>query len=401
MKRIAIIGGGIGGLTLALSLIRSGKFEVQVFEKAKEIRSEVGAGIAIQAAQVVLTNLGLKEEVKRTMEHTTFMEHRSENGYVLGRTDFRALLEQNQCPETEGVESLLLGTTRGNILDLLKTALPSNVIKLNKKFERFEIDDEEKVTVYFSDSTTYVCDVLVGADGIHSKVQQQLFGTNDIIFSKTGIYYGMASLSKDSKAYEEYAGKVTVQYGINKYFGIVSISPDEFVFFVVHKMDEPVQGTSENESTKSNMLKLVQGANIPHIETLINESSRLLHFGMSYRSHASQWHKGPIVLLGDSCHATLPTMAQGGNQAILDAATLGQVLCETDLTLDQQLQKYYDIRAPQTKSIVETSTVLMSWQVTDSWFWSSVRNITVVCAHKMGKIGQQIFNTWKLGVSHF
>lgn len=94
-----------------------------------------------------------------------------------------------------------------------------------------------------------------------------------------------------------------------------------------------------------------------HVLSAHTSPNRLLHFGMFYRKHKNVWHKGRTCLLGDSCHATLPYVGQGANQAIEDAIVLADCL-STDEDYSTAFESYYQQRNKRTKRIVNLANIL-------------------------------------------
>src|SRR5436190_5403627 len=158
--RIAIIGGGIGGLTAALALRQFG-FEPTIFEQAPELL-EVGAAILMWPnAMRILHRLGLSEAVRQhggPLEQALWLRH---DGRQLNRFQF---------PRTDEPAVAL---HRADLQRLLTDALPPESICLDHAFARFEAQPGEMVA-HFANGYSTECDVLIGADGLHSRARTQL-----------------------------------------------------------------------------------------------------------------------------------------------------------------------------------------------------------------------------------
>ena len=167
MTRVAIVGGGIGGLTAARALCRRG-IEVAIYEAAPELR-EIGAGVALHPnAMKVLRSLDLEDDVRSTAGRSEWLLTRNwKNGRVISRTSRQQQVSMFGCA----------GVTvhRADLLDVLAHSLPSGIVTLGARCVAVEPDGEVAVA-RFQDGSEVEADVIIGADGIHSAVRASLFG---------------------------------------------------------------------------------------------------------------------------------------------------------------------------------------------------------------------------------
>eukprot|EP01103_Thecamoeba_quadrilineata_P014290 TRINITY_DN4215_c0_g1_i3.p1 TRINITY_DN4215_c0_g1~~TRINITY_DN4215_c0_g1_i3.p1 ORF type:complete len:183 (-),score=24.87 TRINITY_DN4215_c0_g1_i3:142-690(-) len=84
----------------------------------------------------------------------------------------------------------------------------------------------------------------------------------------------------------------------------------------------------------------------------------LLHFSMYYRDPKEKWSEGRVVLLGDSCHATLPFVGQGANMAVEDAYVLAQSFVRSDFEIGAAFHDYFERRFKRTKDVVESAKTI-------------------------------------------
>jgi len=167
MTRVAIIGGGIGGLTAANALSRAG-IEVAVYEAAAELK-EIGAGVALHPnAMKVLRAIGVEDNVRKVAgrSHWQFMRN-WKTGRVIAKTS------RQQQTASFGIEGATVH--RADLLDVLADALPADVVTLGKRCTVVRPDSDIAVA-RFADGSEIEADVIVGADGIHSTVRASLFG---------------------------------------------------------------------------------------------------------------------------------------------------------------------------------------------------------------------------------
>src|SRR5947208_1652185 len=166
--RVAVIGGGIGGLTAAQALLKRG-FEVTVHEAAPELK-EIGAGVALGPnAMKALRSLELEAPVRAVAwESENQLLRNWRSGRVISRTPRRGYL-LNRFGAT--------GCTvhRADLLEALAASLPSDIVRLGARCISVE-SDTHSAYARFTDGTQIEADVIVGADGIHSAVRASLFG---------------------------------------------------------------------------------------------------------------------------------------------------------------------------------------------------------------------------------
>ena len=167
MTRVAIIGGGIGGLTAANALSRAG-IEVAVYEAAAELK-EIGAGVALHPnAMKVLRAIGVEDSVRKVAGRSQWQVMRNwKTGRVIAKTSRQ---QQAASFGTEGAT-----VHRADLLDVLADALPAGIVTLGKRCTEVRPDGDIAVA-RFADGSEIEADIIVGADGIHSPVRASLFG---------------------------------------------------------------------------------------------------------------------------------------------------------------------------------------------------------------------------------
>ena len=186
--RVLIIGAGIGGLTAALALRRV-DFDVRVFEQAPEIRA-VGAGLQLSPNAVkVLHRLGLAEPLREVAVVPRSLDSRSwDTGEVIGsRVAGEAMVAAFGAPYYH--------IHRADLHAILLGALGDVPVRLASRCVGLE-QDADGVTVFFADGHRERGDVLVGADGIHSVVREQLFGPETPRFAGLAAWRGVASAER-------------------------------------------------------------------------------------------------------------------------------------------------------------------------------------------------------------
>lgn len=339
MKTI-IIGGGIGGLTTAITLRQQG-LDYQIFEAAPELQP-VGAGIwmAPNALQV-LARLGVADAVKK-------------NGCILREariTDQRGrLLSAMDGSRTEvRYGQPLCAIHRGRLQQVLLNALDANHIQLGKRVQSITQNDRA-VDVQFADGTTASGDVLIGADGIHSAVRQSLFGPAPLRYSGQTCWRGVAHMELPAELRACGHELWGVRAGLR--FGFSHIHATE-VYWYLSVAARPADPTLNNSKAQ---LKQLAGAfpEVVHAILDATDESGILRTDLFDLKPIASWTEGRVALLGDAAHAMTPNLGQGGSQAIEDAWVLAGALAgEADLPT--AFQVYQAKRMPKARRIVRTS----------------------------------------------
>jgi len=184
MTRVAIIGGGIGGLTAANALSRAGA-EVSVYEAAGELK-EIGAGVALHPnAMRVLRFIGVEDAVRKVAGRSEYAVTRDGiTGRLISKTS------RARFAEIQGIEPATVH--RADLLDVLAAALPDGLVTLGKRCVAVDGGGGQGwgdvAVARFADGTQAEADVIIGADGIHSAVRTTLFGPDEPRFTGKVCY---------------------------------------------------------------------------------------------------------------------------------------------------------------------------------------------------------------------
>ncbi|HWW76199.1 MAG TPA: FAD-dependent monooxygenase [Pyrinomonadaceae bacterium] len=308
--RIVIVGGGIGGLTLALALGREG-FEPEVYEQAPELL-EVGAGIAVWPnAFKVLERLGLGEPVLARAG-------RIEEARWLGSEG--RLYNTFRFPPTGAPAAAL---RRADLQSALVGALPEGRLRLGKTFLKYE-EEGGGVRAFFDGGSEVVCDLLVGADGLHSRVRARLHGgEGPPVYRGYNVWRGVARLEHASLL----EGTALEVYGRGRRFGVGPLGLGRTGWWAT--ANEP-EGTPESPAEHAQKLSRLFDGWPPPVPELIaaTPSEHILRNAAYDRTAAGAWARGRAALLGDAVHPMTPNLGQGGCQAIEDAAVLARCLAK-------------------------------------------------------------------------
>lgn len=339
-----VVGGGIGGLATALGVAETGR-SVYVLEQALEI-TEVGAGIQLAPnATAVLSRLGVMDEINKVAvypERLVLMD-------ALTGKEITALDLGDSFKQQYGHPYIVLH--RADLQQVLLDACLANdriTVLTNQAVDKVE-DLGEKAQITLADGTTYLSDVVIGADGIHSKTRK-LFSDDQTVASQYVAYRGTIPMSE-----------MTAQAGTNMDDVIMWIGPN------LHLVQYPVRrGELYNQVVVFKSTRYTPDSDdwgtpeeidehfgkccapVQHAVTFISRQRR---WPMYDREPIGNWSIGRVALLGDAAHPMLQYMAQGGCQALEDAACLSDFLHEYGDDYETALKHYQQERIPRTARV--------------------------------------------------
>lgn len=334
---IGIIGGGIGGVATAVALHRAG-IDATVYERTPQLR-EVGAGMMLWPnATRVLKDLGLLERVAARSGPNQHFLVRTSTGTIL----MNIALGQFEVPA--------LCTRRSDLLDALLSALPPGRVLLGHDFERFE-PREHAVGVHFGGGVSMEHDLVIGADGIRSRVRSQLLGVCEPIYRGYTVWRGLARLTG---AVPSASNSET--WGRGKRFGILNTGGDRFTWYATANTDS--EHVDSPEGRQSELLQMFAGWHEP-VERLIasTDEGNILKNGAYDLAPLKRWGHGRVTLLGDAAHPCTPNLGQGGCMALEDALVLAKCLsCER--SIESALHRYESLRRSRTRHIQQRSLLM-------------------------------------------
>ncbi|CAF1478627.1 unnamed protein product [Adineta steineri] len=365
-RSVAIIGGGIGGLTLANCLLRTG-ISVSLYERSPCFIPTVGAGFSFQPnGQMCLAYMGFKDQTEKLV-HPVYKWHLiNDKGKVVNTTN-------NLSEYGKRFDFYEGGAIRAELIDILKEPLEKNhilhyshkVIDIKQDIDGVEISFENAL-----EQKPVRVDMLIGADGIHSKVVKQIFSqTAPPIYSKENVFYGIIdNIDQQTSLHPSIIQKNTLTQCLD-YGEFISFrvgTRGQLMWAATYPSDVPPPSNNDSEWIEMNnqrelnrFLTLFPQTHPVHQCAAITDKRRLLHFGLFYRQHRNDnWHRNRVCLLGDSCHATLPYVGQGASMAIEDAIVLTLCLEKHNFQMESAFQDYYKIRFKRTKRVVDMSRYL-------------------------------------------
>jgi salicylate hydroxylase len=342
---IAIIGGGIGGLSAALSLLRAG-FDVRVYEQVPVLR-EVGAGIVLTPnATRVLHALGLRKRLEELAVPPTFVRQRR---WQDGRTLLLAPVQKLVGPSGE---RLFYTVHRADMLTMLAEGFPADRLHLGHQLTAAN-DSGERVNLQFANGARASADVVIGADGIRSVVRQILLGPENPQFTGCVAYRGLVPAGRVPPG--ELLEEDQLWLGPGRHFVNYPVHSGKLINFVC--LIDQNTWTKESWTEPGNpadVMAAYEGWH-PLVRGLIAEVKETFIWGLFDRAPFQCWSAGRMTLLGDAAHPMLPFLAQGAAQAIEDGATLAGVLAQSKDDVVGALKRYEQLRLPRTARIQQTA----------------------------------------------
>jgi salicylate hydroxylase len=351
-SRIAIIGGGIGGLTLAVALRQRG-IAADVYEQAREL-TEIGAAVALSANSTrELRRLGVLDALTAVSTEPSELIYR--NWRDGSRIAAHAVHENLKYQELCGAP--YFGIHRADLQRILSGALGRVGLHLGYQLTGIE-DQGGAMRLSFANGATAEADLVVGADGVRSRVRRFVTGGDDTIYSGTSAFRGIVPVERlaalpDPQAIQFWMGPDAhlLHYAIGG--GGESVN-----FFAVVEYPKvwPHGDRWLDEVKPGEAVEAFKGWHPAVIEMVAQSLSvRWGLFGVRPLLH---WFRGGAVLLGDAAHGMLPHHGQGANTTIEDAVTLAELLPGVPPGgLASMLAQYQSLRRARTRKIQRSSWV--------------------------------------------
>lgn len=342
MNTVTIVGGGIGGLSLAVGLKQRG-IDFEVYEATDEYRS-VGAGIIWQVNTMqALDRLGLAEDVQEVGARI--------EKYVVRDADDELVMEQDWAGDFEEEFGFTMyGVYRSTFQNILIDAVGRENIHMGKECVNVDQGDGD-VTVEFKDGTTVDAEFVVGADGITSAVRTSIFPETTVEYLDCVTHRGLPNWSPP----EELDHILWNVFGADGHVGFVPLEPDTREGYWFYTTAGTPGETHNPEDVKDDLLHLA--ADKPdRVEEMIasTPADEIISVDAPYVRPMETWTDGNVTLLGDAAHGMTPHAAQGGGMAIEDALALSICLDEAS-SVERATTKYEDLRIDRANEFVERS----------------------------------------------
>lgn len=333
--KIGVIGGGFAGSTAGLALSQIGA-DVKVYEQAPE-SGEVGAGIGLRPATVKLfKKLGVFEAIEKVTSPSDYFEILDAKGNVLNRETWPHLEENGEKHNTRMIH-------RRDFVDALHSQLPEGVLQLGHRAEEIT-DNGDSVTVKFANGTEETFDILVGADGIKSKVRA-LWSDSQPVPAYAHAYRAVIDGSLGEGLLVDDNLRMYLDTETNGMIYFLPLRHRGENGQISFDITFPHPDTTWNPNvSKEEVLEMCKNFD----ERLVKIIAKLDWDKVNQRAAADldpqeQWNTDAVVLIGDAAHAMLHHQGQGANSAVLDAGVLADCLVSED-SVPAALNKYTQLR---------------------------------------------------------
>ncbi|RDW77695.1 FAD protein-3 [Coleophoma cylindrospora] len=353
--KIIVVGAGLGGLGAAIALLLAGH-DVEVFEAASEI-GEVGAGIQILPnSSRVLQSWGMHDMLDKHATKPKQVNFLGWKGNHISHMNFHE--SASKYPGT-----FYWDFHRANLHNcLLERAVELGAkLKVNARVQDVICDaNGEKATVVLHNGERHTGDLVVGADGINSRLREIMLGREDPPTLTGDLAYRLLLSTKDMLKDPELADLVTnpqVNYWLGPDAHAVNyvLRGGELFNMVLLVPDDMPAGANTLEGNVEEMRALYKDWD-PRIPKLLSLCESVYKWRLCIRTGMESWShpSGTLTMLGDAVHATLPYLASGAGMSLEDGAVLGELFSRrTTQSKSQLLELYQKIRAARTEMVVE------------------------------------------------
>jgi 2-polyprenyl-6-methoxyphenol hydroxylase-like FAD-dependent oxidoreductase len=352
---VIVVGGGIGGLSLALSLHQAG-IEVRVYEAVRDL-SPLGVGINLQPTAVrELTELGLGKALARTGIATQRLNYFNKFGQLIS-SEPRGLSAGYRWPQY----SIHRGQLQLLLLGALRERIGPQNFRGGLRMTAFEQRDD-RVNVRFRDSVTGAelndqADILVGADGIHSAVRRQLYpGEGEPRFAQQILWRAALDaepfLGGQTMIIAGHFHQRVIAYPVGR-----AAAPGKLLTNWICQMTVPRTASAREDWNRRVPKRKVSDAfggwRFPWLDVraLIEQSAEIYEFPLVDRDPVAAWTSRRVTLIGDAAHPMQPIGGQAGSQAIIDARALTRALLATGNAIEA-LRRYDEERRPIMNDVI-------------------------------------------------
>lgn len=324
---IAIVGAGLGGITAAIMLQRAG-FPVSIYEQAPQI-ARIGAGIQLGANVMrVMRALGLAEALYGIgLVPDAYQSREWDTGRVLFDVPVR------DWAAAYGMPNLIMH--RGDLQAVMAAALLPGTVVFDKHLLDVQVQ-AGRARLVFAGGDAAEADIVIGADGVDSRVREVMHGAEKPIYTGVVAYraifptslLGAHGLDCDMSKWWSDERHPAAE---DRHFIMYHLTQrrDE-VYFVTGSPDPYWEEGIASVPVEIDEIRACYEGFHPDVLRVIEACPAASKWPLLTRLPIAQWSEGPVVLLGDACHPMRPHMGQGANMAIEDGVVLARCLIACD-----------------------------------------------------------------------
>lgn len=333
-----VVGGGIGGLAVAIALARRG-VAVTVLEQAQHI-TEVGAGLQISPnGLAVLRALGLESALRRrgAVQGQAVVLRDYAVGKTVARLDLTRLAKDQQYYFVH----------RADLVDVLAGAAKRANVSFELNAQVATLRPGALPIVQMTDGTTRRAEVVVAADGIHSVARPVLNGADQATF--TGQVAWRALIPNTV----EHPAEAHVTMGPGRHLVSYPVRGGAQVNLVAVEEREGWAAEGWHHTDDPGHLHAAFAGFGGDAKAMLEAVEKVTLWGLHRHPVAATWHKGGVVMLGDAAHPTLPFLAQGANMALEDSWVLADHIAR--LPRDNALAAYQTAREARVRRVISAA----------------------------------------------
>ncbi|MDZ7899227.1 MAG: FAD-dependent monooxygenase [Arcicella sp.] len=346
IKKVLIVGSGLGGMSLGIALRQIG-IEVEIAEINKEF-NVYGVGILQQPNHLrALDTLGLADAC---------MERGSLYGLIKMCTDSGQEFGKSGVPPV-GRFDKNNGISRKVYHEILYEKAVSIGVTFRMGLTVSELkNEEESVNVKFTDGSEGDYQLVVGADGVRSKVRSLVFGNLKPEYIGMSVWRYAFKRSPDLDTGYIFYGKKTKA-------GIVAMNADMMYIFVVaaEGNDNPHIPDHELVPRLKAHLSEYPAKMVADLVEQVTDPEKVVYRPLESLLLPDPWYKNRVVLIGDAAHATIPQLGSGAALAVEDAVVLAEELAK-EQSIETALETYMKRRFERCKMTCDASLTLAAWE---------------------------------------
>ena len=358
--RIAVVGAGLGGMTLAGFLQRAG-FAVTVYEQAPAF-SRIGAGIILSANVIkVLRRLGLEQlTIDYGIKARSYVSRAWDTGATMYLIEFDAASEVR-------FGGPYLNIHRGDLHAVLEKGLAPGSIAFNHRLLALE-EMRDAMRLIFENGVKVDADIVVGADGVNSKVREFLLGPEPPRFIGAAAHRAIFPTTA-LRGFE--IPDCTKWWGRDRHILVYYMTSKRDEIYVIGVAPRK-RWDSDAASLPSSRAELIADfADFhPDLHRVMEVTTDVSIWPIFDRERCDRWSGGRIVLLGDACHPVRPYMAAGGAMAMEDAVILSRCLAQFDEPAEAY--RWYEATRVDRVGDVQRISIENSWMrgpTETDWFY--------------------------------